>query len=150
MPACPRLSPALVAFLLAGALVGLLTLGAGRLTKPAIAEGSVAFECVPFPDTLDSTSELRFTALAQQAVHLDVDSLEIDRDIFRIRQLDLAAGATAVFAMPTYRVGIAIQVIASAPVQVEAAVISDDSAGVATRHPVPCTPITQSVRGGGP
>jgi len=149
MPA-PRPSPTVIAFLLTSILVGLVTLGVGLLATPADAEGPVVIECATFPVTLNSTSLFRFAAVSGQAAHLEVDFLEIDGDIIQTRQLDLVPGATTTFSMPTHRVGIAIQVIASAPVEVETAYVYQGSGGVLERRMVPCKHITDPVRGGGP
>ena len=144
------LSPSVVAFVLAGGLVSLLTLTAGLLIKPVETVEPVVIECATFPLTLDSTSLFRFAALAGQSAHLDLDFLDLDGDIIQTRQLDLAPGATMAFSMPTRYVGIAIQVIASAPVEVETTYVAASGPGAAERRIVPCQRITEPVRGGGP
>jgi hypothetical protein len=147
----PRPSPTFLVFLFAAILFGLLTMDAGQLIEQAQSEGVSAIECAPFPIELQrqSSSEFRFTAPADHAVHLDMDFLERDGNTIGTRPVALTAGATTAFSMSTQDVGTAIKVIASAPVQVDATVIYDDSVGPATRHTVPCSPITQTVRDGG-
>jgi hypothetical protein len=132
--------------------VGLLTMEAGWLVGHAQIEGARAIECAPFPMELQrqSSSEFRFIASADHAVHLDVNFLERDGDIIGTRPVALTAGATTAFSMSTQYVGAAIQVIASAPVQVDVTVVYDDSVGPATRQTVPCRPIAQTVHGEGP
>jgi hypothetical protein len=148
-----RPSRTLLAFLFAGSLVGLLTEGAGLLVGHAANEGPRTIECAPFPMELQrhSSSEFRFTAPADQAVHLDVDFLELNGDIMLMsaRPVALTAGATTAFSMPTWHVGSAIQVIASGPVQVDATLVYDGSVGQAEHRTVPCKLIPRPARGGG-
>jgi hypothetical protein len=94
-----------------------------------------------------SSSEFRLIAPAEQAVHLDVDFLALDGDIMHTRPVQLSAGASTTFSMPTWQVGSAIQVIASAPVQVEATLVYDGSVGPAERKAVACHLILQPARG---
>jgi len=63
-----------------------------------------------------SWSQFRFIAPAKQAVHLDVDFLELNGDVMTTRPVLLSAGASLLFSMPTRYVGSAVQVIASGPV----------------------------------
>src|SRR5215213_6983114 len=102
----------LLAFLFAGSLVGLITMEAGLLVGHAQSEGAQVIECAPFPMELQrqTRSEFRFSAPANQAVHLDVDFLELNGDVMSTRTVALTAGATTEFSMPTRYVGAAIQV----------------------------------------
>ena len=149
-----RLRPfrTLLAFLFAGSVVGLLTMGVGLLVGHAQSEGTRAIECAPFPMELqlESWSDFRFIAPVDQAVRLEVDFLDLDGDIFRTRPVQLSAGATTAFLMPTRYVGSTIQVIASGPVQVEATLAYDGSVVAAERRAVPCKLILRPVRGGDP
>jgi hypothetical protein len=147
-----RPSRTFAAFLFAGILVGLLTLGAGLLVAPAEANEALAIECATFPLALQwhSTSEIRLTASKDQAVRLDLDFLTLDGTITRTDHVDLAAGMGASFTRPTWQVGAAVQVLASAPVVVEASAVYDDNVKPTVWRMVPCTRITQPVRRGGP
>jgi hypothetical protein len=135
--------------LFAGSLVGLLSLGAGLLVGQAASEGPRVIECAPFPMELqrESWSQFRFSAPVDQAVHLDVDFLELNGDVMSTRPVPLAAGASASFSMLTRQVGSAIQMIATAPVQVDVTLVYDGSGGSAERKAVPCHPIQQPARG---
>jgi hypothetical protein len=145
----PRPSRTLLAFLCVGSLVGLLTIDLGRLLEQPPSTGAQVIECGPFPMELQrqSSSQFRFIAPADQAVHLDVDFLELNGDVMSTRPVALSAGASTAFSMPTRQVGSAIQVIASAPVQVEVTLAYDDIAGVTERKIAPCQPIQQLARG---
>jgi hypothetical protein len=109
-------------------------------------------ECAPFPMELQqlSWSEFRFIAPAERAVRLDLDFLELNGDVTTTRLVQLSAGASTTFSMPTQYVGSAIQVSASGPVEIAVALAYDDSAGQAERKTVPCKPIPRPVRGGRP
>jgi hypothetical protein len=123
---------------------------AGHLLKQPPGKGTM-IECAPFPMELQrhSWSQFRFTAPPDQAVHLDVDFLEINGEVMSTRPVALIAGASTAFSMPTWQVGSAIQVIASAPVQVEVTLVYDDGAGQAERKAVPCKLIPRPARGAG-
>jgi hypothetical protein len=140
-----------LAFLFSGSLVGLLAVDAGQLVGQAQSEAACEIECAPFPMELQrhSTSEFRITASAVQAVHLEVDFLEINGDILSTRPVQLSAGESTAFSMPTWQVGSAIQVIASGPVQVEVTLVYDDGAGQTERKAVPCKLIPRPARGAG-
>jgi hypothetical protein len=128
-------------------------MGAGLLLAPAQIEGFRAIECAPFPRELQrqSSSEFRLAASADQGVRLKVDFLDPEGEIMMTRQVQLSAGATTAFSMPTRLVGASIQVITSGPVQVEAALAYDGSVGAAERLAVLCKPIHASgPRPGGP
>jgi hypothetical protein len=143
------LSRTILAFLFAGSLEGLLTMDAGLLIEQAQSEGTQVIECAPFPMELlrQSSSEFRFIAPADQAVHLDVNFLELNGDIMSTRPVALSAGAATAFSMLTRYVGSAIQVSASGPVQVEVTLTYEDSAGVTERRAVPCKLILRPVHG---
>jgi hypothetical protein len=147
-----RPSRTLLAFLFAGSLVGLLTMGAGLLAGHAANEEPSAIECAPFPMELQqqSWSEFQFLAPAEQAVHLDLDFLELNGDVMTTRLVQLSAGASTAFSMPTRYVGSAIQVSASGPVEIAVALTYNDSAGRTERKTVPCKPIPRPAHGGGP
>jgi hypothetical protein len=125
-------------------------MNAGHLLEQPPSEGTV-IECAPFPMELQhhSWSQFRFIAPADQAVHLDVDFLELNGDVMTTRLVQLSAGASTSFSMPTRYVGSAIQVIASGPVQAEVALVYDDTAGATTRHAVPCKLIPRPARNSG-
>ena len=144
------LSRTLLGFLFAGAMVGLFTLGAGLLAGDAKAEGNLVIECGVFPPEHarpSTTSEFRFTSPTGQAGYLEVDFLTLGRQISATRSVELPAGTTAVFSLLTRDVGPAVQVIAAAPVQVEATLLSDGSVGSVERQAVSCNPIQQPARG---
>jgi hypothetical protein len=134
-------------FLLAGVLVGLLSLGAGLLVgdgKPAQAK---PIECTSFllEFQRQSSTEVQLTAPIGQAVLLGMDFLDLDGGIMRPQEVELAAGATMMVEFPLGQPVSGIQIVASVPVQIMATVLHCDSAGPWERQPVSCQPASQPI-----
>jgi hypothetical protein len=141
------------AFLVAGVLVGLLSIGAGLLVGPAAPDLAVATECTPASLELQrqGTSQIRLTAPFDRVALVEIDFLAPEGDILWPRRIQLAAGTTAMIEMPLGQPVSTIQVLTSIPVQVEATLVYEDSAEESPeRQALSCRPIAHPVRGGGP
>jgi hypothetical protein len=141
-----------LAWVIAAALVGGLTVEASLLVGYAQPSSSVAIECAVFPVTQhpQSTSTIRLTAPGTQAARLDLDFLDLDGDVIQTRSLDLAPGATTTLTLPTRYVGTAVQVVATHPVLVEATLTDPNPGPNPERLAIPCQPIAHPIRAGGP
>jgi hypothetical protein len=143
-------------FMFMSTLVGLLTWGASRLlgdvdAGAAMSSDRLAMECGPFPTehTPGSGSEFIFVAHAQQPARLAVNLVKRDGVIVRLHEFRLDAGYTPTFAMWPRDVERSIQVLATAPVQVEATVLVLDCCGGPTaRYELSCTRIVYPARDG--
>ena len=148
----PRPSRTVSAFLVAGVLVGVLSLGAGLLVGSIESAEAKAIECTSFllEFQRQSSTEVRLTAPVDQAVLMGMDFLDLDGGIMRPRQVQLAAGETRLVEFPLGQPVSGIQVVALAPVQIEAMVLPGGSVGPREHQPVACQPISRSTRNEGP
>src|ERR1051325_1723252 len=141
-----RLGPSRVpvAFLVASALVSLLTLKAGQLIGYADGQAALVIECAAFPVELQrqSTALVELAAPDDQTSRVAVDFLDVDGDIIQTREVQIAPHDRTTLTLLTQYAGIALQVIASSPVVAEVTLIYQDTVGAVIHEAVPCKRLT--------
>ena len=131
-----------LALVLSGLLGGLLTLGIGRSLGPEVAVRVLpVVECSGFASEGQPSSfgAIRLSTPASSGAVLDLYFMDAGRTILRTQHAELIAGAQMSFGMPTREMGSTIRVVGSEAVEVQVAVGSTASGGVAERRPLACT-----------
>ena len=143
--------PFTLVYLAAALVIGLLAFAVGQSAGERDSSGGMVIECGTFPLQLEqrSTGLIRLASGTESGARLDLDFLDLDATILRTRHLDLVPNATATMNLPAGQMGVALQVIASAPVLVEVDLVPE-GAGPDNHRAVPCKEIDRPVRGGGP
>jgi hypothetical protein len=130
----------LLTLVLCGLSSGAAIWHAGRVLGRQVPPATFALECVGFPTEgqRQSSSQIRLLSPNEGRVHVEVNFLDVDRAILNTRQFELRPGAEASFELPTWQIGIAVQILASAPVGAEVTMTYDGSVGPPERRTVPC------------